>query len=584
LFGTNRRARRNQQKKQQETKGRNQSFYDAIKKLEEDNSASPAKAAGVKPVGIAEPEKQNLAQKEIDTDHTKYRDDIPEETMGTQQEGVLTSSGSVADAPGAKPEITTVIVDEQTGFERIAQGKAVMDVVTRQAVKLSDLGPMYRMAQFSPGVPPQAREAFRFDWETVTVPLMIESLREVCKVELNAQDGSTYRDIPPHPQVSNLAIEFVIANRDYLGHGMKKALGRLKLRAQSEGNVEEAREYRKLWKHFMTLEDHISAPFRQMVLDAEGKIGPNFGNLDLQSFIGKELYERSASYVVLKAMVAHWEKKVRDSDFIANNPQTKDNFMTVLATGDPKRYLPDPPIIFQFDECVKVCAMAQKMTKEFVETPTLFDDLPAEIRFIEKALELKGGTELRRYIIEEYCPAEQITPEALREGMRRFHQQMINMQIDPYGDFTNLVGRLVEAMSVGTPDQRDPYGAYNYNLSRDKSQNPGYFQTYTFNEDKNSLVRFLDQAVTKKKGTVGGADDVASQIGKELSFLFGGGAQKSESSSSIVQKTETYKVPDGRSIGRPHSTGWLDLLEEDRVDNKDIYEADNWREVNKAET
>ena len=71
---------------------------------------------------------------------------------------------------------------------------------------------------------------------------------------------------------------------------------------------------------------------------------------------------------------------------------------------------------------------------------------------------------------------------------------------------------------------------------------------------------------------------------QELSFLFGGGAQKSESSSSIVQKTETYKVPDGRSIGRPHSTGWLDLLEEDRVDNKDIYEADNWREVNKAET
>jgi hypothetical protein len=510
-MGMNRKARRNEEKKQQQTRGRNKNFYDAVKSLDEDGEPT----VGVKPVAIAEPEKQNLAEKELDTDHAKYRDDLPEEAPGTQQEGVMSPAGSIADAPmDEKPEITQVIVDEQTGFERIAQGKAVMDVVTRKAVNLSDMGPMYRMAQFSPGVPPEAREAFRFDWEAATVPQMVESLREVCKVEIKLEDGTIVRDIPPHPTVSNMAIEYVIANRDYLGHRMKKTLGRMKLRSQSEGNAEEARELRVLWKHFMTLEDHISAPFRQMVLDAEGKIGPNFGNLELNQFVGKELYERSASYIVLKAMVAHWEKKVRDADFLLKNPQNKDNFMTVLATGDPKRYLPDPPIIFAFDECVKVCAMAQKMTKEFVETSDLYDDLPAELRFIEKSLELKGGTELRRYIIEEYCPAEQITPEALREGMRRFHQQMINMQIDPYGDFTMLVGRLVEAMGVGTPDQRDPYGAYNYNLSKDKSRNPGFFQTYTFNEDKNSLVRFLDQAVNKKKGQVGGADDVASQIGK----------------------------------------------------------------------
>jgi hypothetical protein len=42
---------------------------------------------------------------------------------------------------------------------------------------------------------------------------------------------------------------------------------------------------------------------------------------------------------------------------------------------------------------------------------------------------------------------------------------------------------------------------------------------------------------------------------------------------------ETYKVPDRRALGRPHETGWLDWLEEEAVNKKDIYESDNWREA-----
>ena len=485
----NRRARREQKRKENVTNSRPKQFYDLV------------------------------AEKEIDTEHSHYNEKLPQEPMGVVQEGFITSAGSVADAPREgkedRPELSTVVVDEQTGFERIAQGKAVMDVVTRRAVQLSSLGPMYRMAQFSPGVPPEVREAVRFaDWNTVTVPQMVEALRAACVVEYTTEDGRKVRDIPPHPQVSNQAIDFVIANRDYLGFRMKKTLGRLKMRAQSEKKLDEAREYRKLWKHFMTLEDHISAPFRQMVLDAEGKVGPNFGSLDVKSYCSGELYERSAAYVVLKAMVAHWEKKVRDADFVEKTPQTRENFLTVLATGDPKRYLPEPPIIFRLDECVKICAMSQQMTAEFANTPELFDDLPVELRFIEKALTIKGGTELRRLIIQEFCPKEEITPEGLREGMRRFHQQMTNMQIDPYGDFTNVVGRLTEAMAVGTDEERDPYAPYLYNLSQDLAANPGYFQTYTFNEDKNSMIRFLDQAKSLKEGSVGGADDIFGQLGK----------------------------------------------------------------------
>ena len=53
-----------------------------------------------------------------------------------------------------------------------------------------------------------------------------------------------------------------------------------------------------------------------MMQDAEGRVGPNFGNLDVSSYCAGPLYERVANYLVLKGMVAHWEKKVVDADGI----------------------------------------------------------------------------------------------------------------------------------------------------------------------------------------------------------------------------------------------------------------------------
>jgi hypothetical protein len=272
----------------------------------------------------------------------------------------------------ARPEVSTMIIDEETGVEMVAQGKSVMDVVTRKAVVLSRLGPDYRLAQFFPGVPPDVRAKYRWNWQTVTVPEMVETLRQACVVPVG--DGGM--DIPTHPSVASKAIDFVLANRDYMSARMKRTLGRLSMRSMYLNNKVEARMYRKLWKHFLTLENHISAPFRQMIMDAEGRVGPNFGNLDVKSYCNGELYERCANYLVLKGMVAHWEKKVVDAEYTERVPQTKDNYITVLSRGDPKRYLPDPPILFTLRECAQVAGMAQQMTKAFVESPELFDDLP----------------------------------------------------------------------------------------------------------------------------------------------------------------------------------------------------------------
>jgi hypothetical protein len=280
-----------------------------------------------------------------------------------------------------------------------------------------------------------------------------------------------------------------LANRDLLGYRMKRTLGRLTMRAQWKENDEEAREMKALWKNFLTLENHISSPFRQILQDAEGRVGPNFGNLDLMKYAGGDLYERVGNYIVLKGMVAHWEKKVVDADFCEKTPQTKENFVSILSRGDPKRFLPDPPILFTLKECTQVCAMAQQMCKAFVETEELFGDFPPEIVFLEEAFKVKGGTALRKYMIEDFCPSRGITPEGLREGMRRFYQQLENMQIDPYGDVTNKIDDLHQAMAVGTDDVRDPYTPY---LANTDKNGPGYFQTYTFNHNKQSIVRFLD--------------------------------------------------------------------------------------------
>ena len=466
----------------------------------------------------------------------------------------------------SRPDVSTVVVDEETGVEIVQQGKNVMDVVTRQAVKLSSMGPEYRLAQLFPGVPPTIRVKHRMDKATVQVSEMVEKLREACSVKL--ADGSV--GIPPHPSVANKAIDFVLANRDLLGSKMKRTLARLTMRNMAMGNLEEGRAYQKLWMNFETLENHISAPFRQMIMDAEGRAGPQFGNLEVKSFLSGDLYERTANYLVLKGMVAHWEKKVIDADSLEKQIQTQQNFVTLTSEGDPRRFLPDAPVFFTVKECTQVCYMAQQTTKAFVETPELFDDLPPEVRFLEYATSIKGGTPMRRYMKEEFCPKEGITTEALLEGMRRLAIQLENMQPDPYADIVNLMEKLIGAMAVGTEDERNPY--VKFLIGKDPSA-PGYFPTYTFNHEEISLVQFFDGCIDSSGGKAGGAKSNDSPFGNL--FNFGGGGSKaaakaSGTASSVLFPKQTpeidqkkmYKVPNARAAGRPHELGWIDLMKD----------------------
>eukprot|EP00526_Cylindrotheca_closterium_P005694 CAMPEP_0113632868 /NCGR_PEP_ID=MMETSP0017_2-20120614/17093_1 /TAXON_ID=2856 /ORGANISM="Cylindrotheca closterium" /LENGTH=559 /DNA_ID=CAMNT_0000543459 /DNA_START=236 /DNA_END=1915 /DNA_ORIENTATION=- /assembly_acc=CAM_ASM_000147 len=463
----------------------------------------------------------------------------------------------------ARPDLSTMIVDEETGFELIQQGKNVLDVVTRKAVKLSDRGPDYRLAQMFPGVPPEVREKHRVDWNTVEVPELVEKLRAACSVKL--EDGTT--GIPPRPSISNEGLDFVLANRDLLGRRMKKTLGRLTMRTAWLEDEKAAKDMDALWMNFLTLENHISAPFRQIIQDAEGRVGPNFGNLELKSYSDGDLYERIGNYIVLKGMVAHWEKKVVDADFIEKNPPVEGKRVSILARGDPKRDLPEPPILFTLKECTQVCAMAQQMCQIFVESDELFADFPPEVVFLEEALKVKGGAALRKYMIDDFCPKRGITPEALREGMRRFFQQLENMQKDPYADLTNKVESLFRAMAIGTDDQRNPYEPYLCNLDKN---GPGYFQTYTFNHGKQSIVRFLDNKYENGKIEFIGQPEKEEESSNDGGFLGGlfdfgnenkSGPVKSLRSEPTGVENTLYTAPDVRGMGRPHELGWLEKIE-----------------------
>ena len=379
-----------------------------------------------------------------------------------------------------RPAVSNLYVDEETGMEIIQQGRFVMDVITRKAISLHP-NPDMRLAQMFPGIPMEIRNEHRYDWSTIEVPEMIQRLQDACSLK----NG----ELPPAPSVTNRGIDFCLANRDLLGHKMSKTLGKLMMRAAWKEDKDAMKMYRNLLRNFLTIENYISAPFRQIIMDSELAIGPNFGNLDLTKFIGTNLYERSAAFLVLKGMQCTWEKKVRDAEVIENTPQTVDNYYKILGTGDPRRYHPEPEVIWELKECARVCAMCIEMVKTFVNDEKMFNDLPVELRFLEAALTIQGGAALRKFINDEFCPREGITPSALREGMRRLLQQLDSMYLDPYADIRNVVDKLQRAMSVGTEDERNPYEPYLQSISVDS---PAYFQTYTFNHNPMSLVRFLD--------------------------------------------------------------------------------------------
>jgi len=534
-MGKLRKARREQDRELKKIKGRDDRFREAMEALEE---------------------KEKLPKEPDDR------------RKGMQEPNPLGTNPAAADMKErveSRPDLTYIFEDEETGYTMVEQGRNVMNVITREAIKLSDQGPEYRLAQMFPGVPMDIRSKHRYNWATCEVPDMIAQFREACMVTL--EDGT--RGYPVRPSISNTAIDFVLSNRDIMGNRFRRTVGKLMLRAAWKENVEKMRDYRNLLLSFFIAENYISAPFRQMIMDGEIRTGPNFGNLDMMSYCGGDLYQRSASYIILKGMQCTWEQKVRDAEKIEEidrinlaNKDKKKKKISTLRIGDPRRFEPGSTVIYKLNECLQVCTMTQKMVKAFVENPALFNDLPVELRFLEAALSIKGGTALRKFTTNEFCPAEEITPEALREGIRRLVEQLDSMYADPYGDIRATVDKLAKAMAVGTDDYRNPYDPYLTGLGKDA---PGFFQTYTFDHHPISLVKFLDEAQFDRERVLAELeaeeeepsvlDEIIEKVGPKKELV-----REVLSASMQLPDDYEYETPEERAAGRPHNLGWLDLL------------------------
>lgn len=119
---------------------------------------------------------------------------------------------------------------------------------------------------------------------------------------------------------------------------------------------------------------------------------------------------------------------------------------------------------------------------------------------------------------------------------------------------------------------------------------PGYFQTYTFDHDRQSMVRFLNNANGVQEGDIGGAKSVFDQLATEASGFLNFNRKQftpenDESNTGDTNDKDEYLAPDTRACGRPNNVGWLDLLGDEEVtgvkpEDKDAsFDSDNWREV-----
>ncbi|GMH54590.1 hypothetical protein TrRE_jg13199 [Triparma retinervis] len=459
----------------------------------------------------------------------------PPKRPGDEDREKLTS-GLPTSPPPASPNSAQatqeVLVDEETGLRMISEGRAVMDVLTKQPVKLSDRGDEYRMAEFSPGVAPEVRDKHRIPRSSLTVDAMVSGLSDVLPS-------------PVEDPCNDAALDFVVANRDWMGMEMKRCLTGMKLKAQSEGKMEEAKRLKELRDAYLILENKISAPFRQMVLNAEVSIGPNFANLDIRSYAGTAPYEVCATWVVLQGMRSVWEKKARDSSYYDNTVRSPKNTMEYLTKGDPNRFNADSERKFYgYDETAKMTAWAQKMAGAFGEDEELLKVITPEMRFVDRGMLISGGTELRKAAYE-FAEEEGITVEGLREGVRRLVRQLENMQPDPYGKFTRIVNDLSRALEVGTEEEESVYKEHLYSV---RKEGPGWFQTYKMKENDFSMLRFLDNEVDVKEGGLGPMDEVLKQLG------FGG----------VVDKLG------GKKDARPEELGWIENMDDPEA--KGLYE------------
>jgi len=259
--------------------------------------------------------------------------------------------------------------------------------------------------------------------------------------------------------------EFVVANHDHLGYRGALLLTGLKMNAQYRKDKAAQEKYDALRRSFVLADQSVTVPLRQLVREAEGRLGPIAAAQDPKQF--KALTSLSASevnglWVLIKAAVATWSDKVMFANEKINKLQKsaeRTNDMEVKQQETDR------------DGALGSLQVWSQLSDAFMEDKGFTDKLRPELKFIDTAAKLETETEVRKFAAQTFCPEAGMSVEDLREDVRYFRNSVQRLSPQNYGGLADLVTGLAEVLCAGAPDEVDIY-------TKAVKAKATYFETY----------------------------------------------------------------------------------------------------------
>uniref|UniRef100_A0A7S4D4Y1 Uncharacterized protein n=1 Tax=Heterosigma akashiwo TaxID=2829 RepID=A0A7S4D4Y1_HETAK len=329
---------------------------------------------------------------------------------------------------------------------------------------------------------------------------------------------------------------FVVDNKDLLGVKARKVLTSLKLRAQQQFDKNKARYYDDMRRALILKENTLMAPFRLLMMRTEERLAPMMGNMEPEKWAGQDRADYLATWLLLKAAVAEWEKRRAQlkSDIEFMETVLKNVWLT---EGREQR---------QLESAEYMCALVQGMSLKLAERPELFDQLPPEARFLEQALRMNTGTEVRQYALQEFLPREGL--DGVPELVARVRALGVATEFLSAKTFTSInvaIEEVVACLTAGTPEQADLYvRAFN-------TGNIG-FRTYKVTIDK----EYEDALDPQNMGTNADLAPDVRTIEQDYRVVYDALLQ------SVGLPFRTRVPPADAADSRDRDLGWFHLLDE----------------------
>ena len=163
----------------------------------------------------------------------------------------------------------------------------------------------------------------------------------------------------------------------------------------------------------------------------------------------KDEADAAATWVCLKALVAEWERRYQDLK------GGEELVVTDILNVD-ELYLGVDGI--DLEKAGTITVAVQEMSRNFGESLLAKDRLPAELRFLDKALAIGTTTEVRKFALQDFCPAEKMEVEELRTRLRIFLAGFDTLSKNTFANLHQAAFDTYMCLAMSTPDEYNIYG------------------------------------------------------------------------------------------------------------------------------